>query len=417
MNVRRALVSVAAAAAACTVAAPPATAAELAKYGEIRDFLVAHTKVVELTGENGQRIAICPEYQGRVMTSSTADVEGRSLGWVNTDFIAKGEPDAHFNNFGGEDRLWLAPEGGPFSLWFAPGAQQALAHWVTPPALNDGAFQIVSAQDEPYYRLSRRVKLQNASHTQFDLEISREIHLQKLHHFGKLFGPDAQAAATGMRMVGFQSINSLVNRGAAMTHDRGLVSIWSLGQFPAGRRTYIIMPYRGGSDSGLGAIVNGDYFGRVPAERLRVSSEAIWFLGDGKYRAKIGVPQPRARSVAGSLDLENRVLTLVHFSMPADPTKYAYMNNIWGSQQDPYRGDVFNSYNDGPSEPGKPAMGAFYELESLSPAVQLPTGKSLSHTHTTFHIEGDPAALVRVAKAALGVDVKTDDIAAERPKR
>ena len=123
MNVRRALVSVAAAAAACTVAAPPATAAELAKYGEIRDFLVAHTKVVELTGENGQRIAICPEYQGRVMTSSTADVEGRSLGWVNTDFIAKGEPDAHFNNFGGEDRLWLAPEGGPFSLWFAPGAR------------------------------------------------------------------------------------------------------------------------------------------------------------------------------------------------------------------------------------------------------------------------------------------------------
>ena len=85
-----------------------------------------------------------------------------------------------------------------------------------------------------------------------------------------------------------------------------------------------------------------------------------------------------------------------------------------GAQQEPYRGDVFNSYNDGPPEPGKPAMGGFYELESLSPAAQLPTGKSLSHTHSTFHIEGDPAALARVAKAALGVDIKTEDIASEK---
>ena len=93
------------------------------------------------------------------------------------------------------------------------------------------------------------------------------------------------------------------------------------------------------------------------------------------------------------------------------------MNNNWGRQKEPYRGDVFNSYNDGPSEPGKPAMGSFYELESLSPAGQLPTGKSISHTHTTFHIEGDPAALARVAKAALGVDVKVDELASERSRR
>ena len=91
-------------------------------YGAVRDFLVSKTKVVELTGEQGQRVAICPEYQGRVMTSTTADVQGRSLGWVNTAFIESGDKDPHFNNYGGEDRLWLAPEGGPLRPVVRPAA-------------------------------------------------------------------------------------------------------------------------------------------------------------------------------------------------------------------------------------------------------------------------------------------------------
>jgi uncharacterized protein DUF6786 len=394
-------------------------AAESSRYGAVRDFLVAHTNVVELTGENGERVAICPEYQGRVMTSTTEDIEGRSLGWVNKSFIEKGEKDPHFNNFGGEDRLWLGPEGGAYSLWFAPGAEQKLPNWLTPPALNDGAFTIASSKDEPYYRLTRQMKFQNAAKTQFDLEVSREIHLQKAHHFGKLFGSDAQSAlaASKLRMVGFQTINTITNRGPTMSREKGLVSIWSLGQFPAGPRTYIVLPYKAGDESELGPVVNADYFGRIPAERLRVSSQAIWFLGDGKYRSKIGVPQQRVKPVIGSIDLAQGVLTLVHFTMPPDPTTVSYVNNLWGRQQEAYRGDVVNSYNDGPPEPGKTALGGFYEIESLSPAAQLPSGKSIRHTQTTFHIEGDPVALARVARAALGVDIKVDEIASEKSKR
>jgi len=395
------------------------TAAEPMNYGAIRDFLVAHTKVVELTGEQGERIAICPDYQGRIMTSTCGDLEGRSLGWVNKAFIEKGTPDPHFNNYGGEDRLWLGPEGGPFGLWFAPGVEQDLNHWLTPPALNEGTFAISSDKELPYYRLTAKLKLQNAARTQFDLELSREIHLQKLHHFGKLFGSEAQSAlsAAHLKMVGFQTINTITNRGPAMTREKGLVSIWSLGQFPAGPRTQIIVPFKGADDTALGPVVNSDYFGRVPADRLRVAAHAIWFSGDGKYRSKIGVPQPRAQQVAGSIDPDNGVLTLVHFSMPSDPTAFSYVNNNWGRQTEPYRGDVFNSYNDGPPEPGKAAMGGFYELESLSPAAQLPTGKSIGHTHTTFHIEGPTAALARIAKEALGVEIKMEAAANAKLKR
>ena len=69
-----------------------------------------------------------------------------------------------------------------------------LAHWFTPPALNDGAFKIASEKDDPHYRLVRKMKFTNAAKTQFALEVSREIHLQKIHHFGKLFGSEAQSA-------------------------------------------------------------------------------------------------------------------------------------------------------------------------------------------------------------------------------
>jgi hypothetical protein len=411
----RSVLSIAAASAVVT----GVSAADLQNYGAVRDFLVAHTNVVELTGEQGQRVAICPEYQGRVMTSTSGDLEGRSLGWVNKRFIEKGELDPHFNNYGGEDRLWLGPEGGPYSLWFAPGAEQKLSNWLTPPALNEGAFKVVSSKEEPYYRLSRPMKFTNAAKTQFDIEVTREIRYQAAHHFGKLFGSEAQTALENgrLRMVGFQTINTVTNRGAAMTRERGLVSIWSLGQFPAGARTHIIVPYRAGEVSELGPIANTDYFGRIPADRLRVSAEAVWFLGDGKFRSKIGIPQPRVKPIIGSIDLQAGVLTLVHCTMPGDPTAYSYVNNEWGKQDEPYRGDVVNSYNDGPPEPGKAAMGGFYEIESLSPAAQLPTGKSITHTQTTFHIEGDATQLAQVARAALSVDVKINELASEKSKR
>ncbi len=400
---------------ACLVAPGAAGAAEPETYGDDFNFLVAHTKVVQLTGENGERVAICPEYQGRVMTSSTSDLTGLSHGWVNRDFIARRARQA-LQQLRRRRPPVARTRRRPLQPVVRPRATQSLENWLTPPGLNDGAFQITSTDADPYYRLARRIRLQNASRTQFDIEILREIHLQKLHHFGKLFGAEAQIAVTAgrLRMVGFQTINTITNRGAAMTRPKGLLSIWSLGQFPAGARTSIIIPYKDGDDPKLGPIVNSDYFGEIPKERLRVNSQAIWFAGDGKFRSKVGVSQARVKPIAGSIDLENGVLTLVHFTMPSDPTNYGYVNNNWGKQKEPYQGDVFNSYNDGPPAPGKPALGGFYELESLSPAAQLPTGKSITHEQATFHLEGTPAALARVAKAALGVDIKIDDVASDR---
>ena len=48
---------------------------------------------------------------------------GASFGWINRQLIASGKLLPHMNAFGGEDRFWMGPEGGQFSIFFAPGVK------------------------------------------------------------------------------------------------------------------------------------------------------------------------------------------------------------------------------------------------------------------------------------------------------
>lgn len=380
----------------------------LATYAQQRDFLARHTRVLELSDGKDARVLICPEYQGRVMTSSCEGPEGRGFGWINQAFIEGRRKDRHFNNYGGEDRLWLAPEAGQFALFFAPGATQELANWYTPPGLNEGPFRVVSQEQDPFYRLARRVELTNASKTRFRLDLTRDVRLLSAFHFGELFGEAAETTIkeAPLKMVGFETRNTITNRGETMQADGGLVSIWTLGQFPPGDQTVIIVPYLSGPDDALGPVVGADYFGKLPEARLRVTDQAILFVGDGKFRSKIGTSQRRVRPMAGSIDFAGQTLTLVHFNLPDNPAGRRYVNNYWElPQSHPYVGDVFNSYNDGPPEPDGKHLGGFYELETLSPAEELERGKSLTHHHRTFHISGPIDALARIARQTLGVDL------------
>jgi hypothetical protein len=114
----------------------------------------------------------------------------------------------------------------------------------------------------------------------------------------------------------------------------------------------------------------------VPADRLTVKDGVILFKADGQYRSKIGLPPSRALAIAGSYDAAAHVLTLVQYTRPADAREY--VNSMWEIQREPYKGDVVNSYNDGPPAPGKPPLGPFYELETSSPALALAPGRRLT---------------------------------------
>jgi hypothetical protein len=306
------------------------------------------------------------------------------------------------NAYGGEDRFWLGPEGGQFSLFFAPGVPQDLAHWQTPAPIDAEPFTLADiAEDRALLR--RTMRLTNASGTVFDLEVEREVHVYPAARVWEEAGVTGAGRVRDGRVaaVGFESRNRITNRGAVpWTRDTGLVSIWIAGTFSPSPSTIIVLPFRPGTEAEVGQVVNDKYFGRVPSDRLAIKGSAIYFRGDGQQRGKIGVSQGRARPSLGSYDAQSAdagALTLVTYALPESARDY--VNSLWEQQREPYRGDAINSYNDGPPAPGGQALGPFYELESSSPALALAPGESAEHLHRTLHFVGAPTDLDGVARA------------------
>ena len=157
--------------------------------------------------------------------------------------------------------------------------------------------------------------------------------------------------------------------------------------------------------------MNTDYFGPVDETRLLTGDNITYFKGDGDYRAKIGIPAARALPYAGSYDPETQTLTLIHFNLPANASELPYVRSQWEHHQKPYAGDVVNAYNDGPAEPGADALGAFYELESSSPALELGPKESYTHIQETIHISGNPQSLNAIAIQTLGVEIQAIECA------
>ncbi|MGA2532832.1 MAG: DUF6786 family protein [Candidatus Aminicenantales bacterium] len=391
---------------ACLIVALAAGCAKCAKapqavlFKDDATFLKAHTRAIILTTTNGlAQVAVNADLQGRVMTSTADGPNGLSFGWINREALLAGGNNLHMNAFGGEDRFWLGPEGGQFSIFFKARDPFDLDHWFTPPPINKGAYQIVARKaDRIHFR--KAMHLVNYSGTKFDLELNREV---------RILGADEVVAfgvpvPPGVKMVAFASDNKITNTGTkAWTKDTGLLSVWILGMFNPSPATTIVVPFKPGPQAELGPVVNDAYFGKVPADRLAVRDKdgVLFFSGDGKFRSKIGIPPRRVKPFAGSYDAANKVLTIIHVTVPEGATDY--VNSMWKIQEDPFSGDVVNSYNDGPASPGAKPLGPFYELESSSPAAALKPGETLTHVHATLHFQGPDTALDEIARKVLGV--------------
>jgi hypothetical protein len=374
--------------------------AKAATFKEDVAFLQQYTRAAVLEDAGGwAQIAVNPDLQGRVMTSTAGGPDGLSFGWINRAAISSRENNLHMNAFGGEDRFWLGPEGGQFSIFFKKGAPFNLDNWFTPPPINEGEFRIVSQQMSAVH-FRKAVHLVNYSGAEFDLEVNRIVSVLEKPALAE-FGINLPE---GVRGVVYSTDNSITNTGLnAWTRETGLLSIWILGMFNPSPATTIVVPFKTGEESALGPIVNDAYFGKVPADRLIVGNGVLYFKGDGLFRSKIGLSPRRAMPFAGSYDAANGVLTLVHLTLPEGATEY--VNSMWEIQKEPFAGDTVNSYNDGPASKGAKPLGPFYELETSSPAGALKPDGILRHVHTTMHFQGPEAALDGIARKTLGVGI------------
>lgn len=368
------------------------------QYGFNREFLKKYVSVIELRNGNSALLLV-PRWQGRVMTSTAGGDEGFSFGWINHELIASGKTLKHMNAFGGEERLWLGPEGGQFSIYFNKGEPFIYDNWQVPAWLDTEPFEVLNQTDTSAL-FGLDVETVNYSGTPLKFSLSREVMLLR----GSTIRKELDLELSGLKSVGYRSVNKIMNRGDnEWRKETGLLSIWMLGMFNPSPSVIVAIPYNPGDEKVIGPPVNDNYFGKIAADRLKVTESHVFFRADGKSRGKIGLPPLRSKGVAGSFDAANNILTLLFCTTPGAGAEY--VNSAWELQKEPYSGDALNSYNDGPLADGS-QMGPFYEIETSSPAAALKPGEELVHTQYTLHITGDRDLLNKVSLRALGVGLE-----------
>ena len=361
-------------------------------------FLNKYHKDLVLLSDGDAKLIVLPQYQGRVMTSTAEGEKGLSFGWINHDLIAAQKNTPHFSAFGGEERFWLGPEGGQFSIFFKPNSSFTFDNWYVPPSLDIEAFDLVKKSNKEA-QFKKNIQLTNYSGTNFNLEVNRKIKLLSKDEVELLVGAEL---GNSIKAIGFESENTVTNIGKSnWTKNSGLLSIWILSMLQANDQTTVFVPYKVGDSASLGKIVTDDYFGKLNDTRLKVKDGYLLFKADAKQRSKIGISPKRALAMAASFDAQNKVLTIIQYTQPNQQVDY--VNSLWEKQLNPFSGDAMNAYSDGPIN--NQQMGQFYEVESSSPALSLAPGASQTHRQKTIHLKGSINDLDSIAHKLFGISV------------
>src|SRR6266487_3702442 len=197
-------------------------------YAYDKDFLKQHTrKVLELQDKDGQaKILLSADYQGRVMTSTATGDTGTSYGWLNYNLIASGEKKSQFNPVGGEERFWMGPEGGQYSICFKGGDSFNIAHWQVPAIIDTVMYDVVQA-DNAKAIFTKTATLTNYSGTAFNIAIQRSINLLDKNGIAQKLNT---TIPENIYCVGYETNNQVKNIGESeWKKEKGLLSIWLLG--------------------------------------------------------------------------------------------------------------------------------------------------------------------------------------------
>jgi hypothetical protein len=365
-------------------------------FGHDRQFLQKHDSVIILKNKTGNdQVIVSAKYQGKVFTSTAEGDTGRSFGWINYNAF-NAAVDSHMNAYGGENRFWLGPEGGPFSVFFPKGSEMKFENWKTPPPIDTEPWSVTSKDDRSVH-LQKKMSLVNYAGTDLHLTVDRAISVLDRATIENLIQSSLNNA---VKSVGYKTINTITNTGTGQWDETsGIPCIWILDMFKPSDATTIIIPYKEDS-TGNSKIATTNYFGEISPDRIRYQDGILFFKADGRKRGKLGLSPARAKNLAGSYDASSNVLTITFYDLPGEK----YLNQEWTTTKPPFSGDAVNAYNDGPLEDGK-QMGPFYEIESVSPAAFLQPGSSLTHNHTVLHFTGNKNALDALTRKLFGVSL------------
>lgn len=352
--------------------------------------------IILKSADEQAQVLLSGKYQAKVFTSTANGMSGNSHGFINYKFFESGVVDEHMNGFGGENRFWLGPEGGSYSIYFEPKATQVYDNWHTPKEIDIEPWEVKNADDR-HATFTKDIQLLNYQGYDLKVFVERTVSLYDNNEIQKNLGI---TIPEGVEAVSYSTVNKITNKNDFEWNEKtGTVCIWMLDMLTPSDSAVTIIPYNTGSVEKLGTVVTSDYFGEIPAERLLDEDGMLYFKTDGNMRGKLGLNAKRSKAIAGNYDPISRRLTIVTFDV--DP-EAIYLNQEWNPEKNPLVGDALNAYNDGPLEDGS-IMGPFLEVESSSPAAFLKPDESLTHTHNIYHFVGSTEALSSITEALFGV--------------
>jgi hypothetical protein len=333
------------------------------------------------------------------MCSAFDSTAGEANAWINQEAIQKGKVDPVFNNFGGEERFWFGPEGGPFGLMFGQ-EKSSFENYLVQDGMTSLSYRVVG-KGERSVKLQAEMTLYNAGGTQFDLRVERRITLLPSC-------PYALELPGAVESVAFESENVVKNIGASpWTRESGTVAMWCLGQFLEHPHLTVIVPVRPAAGSSPHPPTVDEYFkdfclgGVFPPERRISFDECVLLKADGRVRGKIGVKRDRAMGRLGSYNPDKDHMILVdHDFYP----ELDYATGYWRSYSDAFDGDALSVYIDGPESIGGPT-GLSYELETMSPALFLKPGESFAYRNRTFHLRAGRESAGVICKRFLKAEI------------
>ena len=324
-------------------------------YHDALNYLVQRTSVIELYDQFGGRVAVCPEWNGRVMSSTNGGLEGDSFGFIGVQAIETGCVE----DFGGEDQWTLSP------LIYS--------------------FDIESIKDNKTI-LQRSLRMADANGVPVELHLTRTMTLLSRNQAGAMF--DSAIAdvleQSEVSVVGFHSENTV------RTQERAYVGSRKRGMFHASPHSAVIVPASPASFTQEPFSVDIDYLGGAPHGRVWHLPDTLLIRADGQKRCQVTMPFSTAPPIFGAVELRSGTLTLWTFELPDDPEE----------------GDAVRIYNPGHLHGDELDWAAYYEMNCFAAARELQPEQPLTFCQCTLHINADNALLDGLIQEIFGISLE-----------
>ena len=330
-------------------------------YHDALNYLAQKTTVIELYDQFGGRLAVCPEWNGRILTSTCDGLKGDSFGFANVQAMDTDQ----FEDIGGEDRWTISP----------------LIH----------SFAVESIKEKKAV-LERTLSMSDANGVPVEFHLSRTISLLNRQKIGTLFS-DSLAESLEQENV---SVVCFRTENRVRAKEKAWIASRQRGMFNASPNRCIIISTPPKDDFDAEPFpAEIDYLGGSPHNRIRHLPQALLIRADGNGRCRVTIPFSQSPPILGALELRVGTLTLWTF-------------DVSGDSDDDSDDDIVRIYNSGRFPGSGPDWAAYYEINCFSAAQKLLPEQSLTYCQGTLHLNADKATLRTIIHAIF--DVSLEDI-------